>query len=254
MQFPRAWQSALRNRIPWWSKVVCKLLLVAIPVRHPTLRKLGLTRHGDMETPEWAYAIFGQHFDVSKTGCMPQGFTVLELGPGDSVFTALMAYTAGARTTYIVDVAPMAATDVELYRRMASFLKSKGLAAPDLSEARTLDDVLARCNARYLTGGLASLRELPTEGVDFIFSCSVLQHVHLDELPNPLAQLRRVIKQSGVSVHSIDLRDMLGQTLHHLKFPPRIWESAAFRRAAFLHKPVATRRDAGSIPKCRFPG
>ena len=227
------WQRSLRNCIPWWTKVVGKLLLVAIPVSHATLRKLGLTRHGDMETPEWAYEIFGQHLDQSKTGPIPQGFTVLELGPGDSVFTALLAHAAGAHRTYIVDVAPMATTDVGLYRRMAAFLKAKGLVSPDLSDATTLEDVLAACNAQYLTAGLDSLRELPTASVDFIFSCSVLQHVHLAELPQTLAQLRRVIRQSGVSVHSIDLRDMMGQTLHHLKFPSPIWESAPFRHAAF---------------------
>jgi SAM-dependent methyltransferase len=233
MSVRAAVRHALRAATPWWAKAALKLAVAHVPPAARALRASSLARHGAMEDPRWAFDTFLRHFDRADFANKGGGFRVLEMGPGDSLFTAVIARALGAAGACLVDVGPFANTDPCAYRRMAAFLNEKALHPPDLSAARSLDDVLAACGACYATGGLASLRRLPAASFDFIFSNAVLQSVPRDELPAVLAELRRVLRPGGSCVHSVDLRDMLGLSLHHLRFPERVWESAPVRRSGF---------------------
>jgi SAM-dependent methyltransferase len=223
----------LRSAAPWWGKCALKLALAPLSVDYRALRAFSLARHGGMRRPGFAFDAFRRHFHAADFGNKPAGFTVLELGPGDALSTAVVARAHGAASTWLVDVRPFATTDVAVYRRVARFVAEQGLTPPDLSTSRTLADVLASCSAHYETGGLASLRALPDASFDFIFSNSVLQCVPPAELPPTMDELRRLLRPPGACVHSIDLRDMMGQSLNHLRFPERVWDSAWFRRAGF---------------------
>jgi SAM-dependent methyltransferase len=197
------------------------------------LHRFGLTRHGGMEKPGWAMEVFERHYRCVEFHRRSAGFCCLELGPGDSLFTALIARAFGASATWLIDVGPFATRDVELYWRMADELRARGFSAPELSASRSFDEVLRACNATYLTGGLASLRTVPDGCIDFAFSNTVLQHVRRSELAETLRELRRVMHPEGCGVHSLDLRDMLGGSLHHLRFSQLVWESEWFRGAGF---------------------
>ena len=48
-----------------------------------------------------------------------------------------------------------------------------------------------------------------------------------------MRQLRRVLRSNGVCSHLIDLRDMLGGALNHLRFPDRLWESRLMAESGF---------------------
>jgi SAM-dependent methyltransferase len=241
----------VRSSVPWWAKCGLKLALAPLPVGYRALRALSLAGHGGMQRPDFAYEVFRRHFDAADVPRKPSGFTVLEMGPGDALSTAVIAKAHGAASTCMVDVGPFATTDVDLYRKMAQFLAARGMAAPDLSSARSLADVLASCCARYETGGLASLRALPEASIDFIFSNAVLQCLAPRDLRETMDAMRRVLHPQGVCVHSIDLRDMMGQSLNHLRFSDRVWESAWFRRSRFytnrlrFHEWMALFRSAG---------
>jgi len=224
----------LRAAVPWWAKGALKLGLSRLPVHYATRRSLALARHGGMERPAYAFDVFQRHFAAAtfhRKEC--GGFTVLEMGPGDSLFTAMIAKAHGASAAWLVDVDASANTDVAIYRTMAAFLTTGGLRAPDVATAVTIDNVLAACGATYLTGGLKSLRDLPAGSIDFIFSNSVLQAVRRDEFTDTLRELRRVLHPQGCGVHSIDLRDMLSSSLHHLRFSARVWESDLIRGSGF---------------------
>ena len=220
----------VRSSVPWWLKALeAGAGAGALPPAAP----LSLAGHGGMRRPPFAFDAFRRHYDDADFHRKAGGFTVLELGPGDALTSAVVAAGYGAAGSVLVDVAPFATRDVAVYRAVADFVRLRGLPAPDLSAAQSLDDVLTACSARYETGGLASLRALPDASIDLVFSNGVMQCVPPAQLPDTLREMRRVLHPRGVCVHSIDLRDMMGQSLHQLRFRERVWESACFRRAGF---------------------
>lgn len=222
-----------RSRIPWRLKLAAKLVLMRMPVQYGFWQRMGLFRHGKMERPGYAYEVFKYHFGRAGLSRSNKGFVQLELGPGDSLFSAMIGYSFGASASYLVDVGPFAQGDLDSYRSMASFLFRKGLDVPDLSNVTHLDELLAVNRARYGTKGLASLQELPNDSMDFIWSHSVLQHIKRKEFMDTMRELRRVIRADGVCSHQIDLRDMLGGGLNSLRFRERLWESDFMARSGF---------------------
>ena len=177
-----------------------------------------------MMDPKRALFVFTKHFHWSRDLSVRQGFVALELGPGDSLFSALTAYSFGASGTYLIDVGTFATDDVNDYRRMTEYLVANGLPSPDLSDATSLGDVLRVCGSSYGPSGLKSFREVSSESVDFIWSDCVLQHVRRDELPEVIKEMRRVIRPGGICSHTVELHDHLGGNLNHLRFSERLWE------------------------------
>lgn len=222
-----------RQRVPWQARIAGKLVLSNLPGGRRLARRLGAFRHGPMQQPVYAYDVFASHLTKCGLWPPPRGFACLELGPGESLFTAVIARAFGADRVALVDSGADAAREPALYRRMAADLRARGLTPPDLDGARSLEAVLAACNAEYLTGGLAALRQLPSAAFDLVISQAVLEHVRRSDLPAVLAELRRVTRAGGVGSHRIDLRDHLGGALNNLRFPERLWESEAFASAGF---------------------
>jgi len=161
------------------------------------------------------------------------GYTALELGPGDSVLTALFARAAGARGSILVDQSGLATSRLELFHTAADMLARKGITAPDLSDANTMEDVLARLDCRYMTGGLESLRVLPDGAVDFVFSNAVIEHVRKASFLETARELYRVMAPEGVASHWIDYRDHLDMKLNNLRFSEPVWESAFMVNSGF---------------------
>jgi hypothetical protein len=89
------------------------------------------------------------------------GRTIVELGPGDSIATAVIAKALGARHTILVDAGAFATREFAPYHALAAHLRREGLKVPNLADCTTLDDLLARCDATYLTNGLAALSAIP---------------------------------------------------------------------------------------------
>ena len=231
---------AIKSRLPWWSKIGAKLVLSRLPAAYAIWQRLGLFRHGYMDTAQYALGVFSSHVErAGLTGRLAgwpagrlAGKTVLELGPGDSVATALIAKAFGARAI-LVDAGAFARPDIAAYRPLADALRTAGLAPPPLDNVKTLDDLLAACDASYLTQGLASLRAIADESVDLVFSQAVLEHVRKHEFLETQRALARLLKPDGVCSHRVDLRDHLGGGLNNLRFSERLWESPFFAGAGF---------------------
>ncbi len=226
--------SVVKENTPWPVKIVAKLILSRLPVSYQFWERLHLFKYGDMDQPEHALSLFRAHFERAPLARKPSGgFVVLELGPGDSLFSALIAKAFGASTTYLVDKGSYAREDLKSYREMAALLRETTGSAIDLNGCRTLQDVLGRCSAHYLTDGVASLRSLPEGSVDFIWSHHVLEHVRRGEFVPLLRELRRVQQGTGSSCHSIDLQDHLSAALNNLRFREGVWESDFMAKSGF---------------------
>ncbi len=224
----------LINHLPWWARLGGKLVLSRLPVPYRVWRKLGLFRHGDMNRPEHALATFQNYMSkVRDVHVLRQGFTSLELGPGDSVLAGLAARASGAGRVWLVDAGDYAETDVQACQAAAELLRSGGAAPPDIASCADLAEVLQRSDITYLTEGVAALKAIPTASVDFIWSQVVLEHVPAHEFDSLLMELRRIVRDDAIGIHGVDFRDHLGGGLNSLRFSKRTWESGPFRHSGF---------------------
>jgi SAM-dependent methyltransferase len=219
-------------KVPFWVRIVAKIILSRLPFDYRLWTKLGLFRHGKMDEKLYVERVFNSHLARLTSDSLPAGKVVLELGPGDSVATAIFCASRNARSI-LIDSGDYATRDVSLYQSIAKALKEGGANTPNLSGAKTREDILTICNSSYFTNGLVSLKELPDSSVDFIFSQAVLEHVRLQDFFETLKQCRRILKRNGVASHRVDLKDHLGGGLNNLRFNRLLWESEFFVRSGF---------------------
>ena len=236
----------MKKIIPWWLKIIVKIILSRIPVSYRTWEKLGLFQHGYMEDGTYALQVFEQHF--KQSGLVRKGdFTGLELGPGDSVISALIAKEHGATKTYLVDTGFYATNDTSSYKKILLSLNEKGLEIEDFPESCSFTEMLNHYNGRYLVNGLESLKSIPGESIDFVWSQAVLEHVRLHEFDECMQEFYRILKQDGVCSHRIDLKDHLASGLNNLRFSNQVWESDFMAKSGFY-----TNRIRFSDMKIRF--
>lgn len=215
--------------VPWWGKVLAKLLLARLPLPYGAWRRLGLFLHGSMDNPAYAWRVLSQHLDNYKKlngEALPE--VVLELGPGDSAFSGAFGAALGIRRTLLVDVGPFLHWDSASRERVSAYLAEAqpGLALPEGSG-------LEGIRTEYHTSGLESLRSLPEASVDFIWSQAVLEHLPRRDFQAFLAEMRRIIRPEGVLSHRVDLKDHLGGGLNNLRFRESLWESTWFQKSGF---------------------
>jgi len=228
-----SYSASLKKSVPWWAKVAVKLALAKLAIDYRTLRSLSLSKHGGMDRPSWAFETFRRHFDSCDFARKTGPFVAMELGPGDSLFTAPLAKVHGASRTYLVDVGPFASDDLRIYRDLLDHLGERGYSVESLKNLDSVAAIMSACDADYSTRGLQSLREIPDGSVDFLFSNAVLQIVRRSELPATLKELRRIMRPDGIASHSIGIWDHINDELNHLRFSERVWESSFFSNSGF---------------------
>jgi SAM-dependent methyltransferase len=220
-------------KLPWWLKILVKIILSRVPINYSFWRRLGIFRHGYMMQPNYGFDVFNNH--IHKSGLNKGDLhekVILELGPGDSIATAIIASCYGAKAI-LVDVGKFATNDMARYKNIVKFLKKSGLNPPDISNAKTIEDILLACNAKYLTQGFRSLSLVKNDSIDLIFSQAVLEHIRKQDFKNTMKENLRVLAHDGVASHWVDLKDHLGGSLNNLRFNEKVWESNFFANSGF---------------------
>ncbi len=220
----------LKAYIPWWMKLSTKVILSRLPISYHFWKNFALISHGNMDNPSYAYQVFTQHFNRFQP--TQKDFISLELGAGDSLFSALISKALGGGKSYLVDVGDFADKDIKKYQAMAQVLKDKNLPIEGIENCQNLTEVLEFCSASYLTSGLSSLKTIPDCSVDFIWSHGVIELIKRSELLDTLKELRRIIKPDGICSHLIPLVDSLGE-LNSLRFSQNVWESNFMANSGF---------------------
>lgn len=185
-----------------------------------------------MDNANYAISVFKSHVEKFCKLNELAGKVIVEVGPGDSVATAIIAASYGARAI-LVDVGSFAKPDMTFYLKLTEKLSEDKLSSPDLSECRSVQDILVKCNALYLTSGTHSLSQIETDSVDLMFSQAVLEHVRKAEFSEFFAQCRRILKPKGACSHQVDLKDHLDRSLNNLRFSEALWESDFFSNSGF---------------------
>jgi hypothetical protein len=242
---------SVKERMPWPLKIAAKLVLARLPVSYRSWSRLGIFRHGAMDEPAYAIDVVRTHLERAgiRTG---EPFTALELGPGDSIASAIVARAFGASETYLVDVDRFANSTVEAYAPLVDVLAREGFAVPDLHGVESIDDLCARCGAHYLTDGIASLRTIPSGSIDVVWSQAVLEHVRASEFDEVQRELRRTLRASGLASHRVDLQDHLALSLNNLRFGDRLWERPAIWNSGFYTNRMRCRDIIESMTQASF--
>ncbi|HEU0071834.1 MAG TPA: class I SAM-dependent methyltransferase [Alphaproteobacteria bacterium] len=235
---PKARVSSWRTAIPWWVKITAKVALSRLPVSGRVWQQLRIFSPGDMLLPDYAIGVFRAHYQ--RAGRPAPGFTYLELGPGDSLATAAVAWAHGAAGGWLVDAGAYAARDIDLYRPLLDRLAEQHEALGLLRDVRGLKDcgsvaeLLERTGCRFRENGLADLKAIPEGSIDFVLSQATLEHVPRAEFAATMRELYRLMKPGAASSHQIDFKDHLGGSLHNLHFSEGFWEKPWFaRRSGF---------------------
>ncbi len=220
------------TRLPWWFKMGCRLVL-------PYLGGLGRIGHlfasgsHDDTDIDRLIDLFDTKFSQFRSARNRRPGSYLELGPGDTIARALVAAANGVERIWLVDSGNFARRDMRHYHAVAADLTARGFSVPDLSHCRRLDDILRTCRATYLTGGLASLREIADQSVDLIVSEAVLEHLPRGDLGAFFGEFSRLLTPGGLALHGIDLDDHLDGGLNHLRFSVETWEKPHIRNSGF---------------------
>lgn len=225
-------------------------------------KSLHLFEHGVMDQPSRAFSGFFQHATTaglcsdnepsSSTSAPLLQKCILEIGPGDSLFTAIIAAALGAKRTWLIDSGPFATTDMAAYRAMDAYLPERGLSPILKPSVDTPEGVLAACNANYLTCGVNSLTEIPPNSVDYHFSNAVLEHIPHEEFESFCRALRQLTANNGLGVHRVDLQDHLGGSLNNLRFSRRTWEGRLFSKSGFYTNRIRFGEMIGMLEKSGF--
>ena len=211
--------------VPWQMKLASKVVASNLRIRYSVLRHSGVSKLGAMLRPDYAQDVYGLHLVHANDSAE----TMLEVGPGDSLFTAVFAY-GRFKSIDLIDAGDFAVTTPQLYIDLAESLRNSGECLPNLKKCLSIEEIFSALNCRYFTNGVASLANLKDKSVGFSFSHSVIQHLPLHEFSTFARELHRVMTAGGTSSHVVDFKDMLKGSLNHLRFSERTWESSFLKR------------------------
>jgi SAM-dependent methyltransferase len=243
---------SIKERVPWYLKIPAKIALSRLPVSRHVWRRLGIFRHGTMDDPASALGVYSRHFRWFDPDRSREGYTVLEIGPGDSIASGLLTALHGGARTFLVDKADDVSRDMAVYRNMLAVFRERGFDTRHLEDCRDFEDLCRRSGTVYLTDGIASLRSIPARSVDFIFSNAVLEHVPRPDFASLIAETKRLLGSEGICSHGVDLRDHLAEGLNNLRFSDRMWESPLMARSGFYTNRIRYREMLGIFAEAGF--
>jgi hypothetical protein len=181
-----------------------------------------------MQSPKFAFDLIDQ---FAKRIGTTHGKTILELGPGDSVNTAIIARALGFEKSVLIDDSFFASENLEDYQKTIKFLSTMSLTKGISGNFTSISSLLIAHNGHYLTNGIDSFNEVNDSSIDLVFSNAVLEHIEKQEINRLMIQTYRVLKKQGMAIHRIDFRDHIQGDFNHLRYGESFWNSNLIRRA-----------------------
>ncbi len=218
----------------WRLKIILKIIFSRLNIPYSFWKKINIFKHGQMENFDYSRKIFEGHFkDLTQINKIYNP-VIMEIGPGDSLFSMVYSRKYSKEKFYFLDVGSFANKDISLYLNLQKILEKSNYFSLKLkSNYTSFDEILEFYNSEYLINGIESMKKLKENSVDYIFSHSVLEHVRKYELNDFIKEMYRVLKPNGVISHNINYKDHLNESLNNLRFSEKLWESNFFASSGF---------------------
>ena len=219
----------------WRLKILFKIFYSTLRIPYSISKKLGINKWGKMDQYQYSQHIFWGHIKNASKHVNVIHPSLMEIGCGDCLSTSVYSKFLGAKSVCLVDAGEYATKDLNVYKNLFEKMSEDSQSSPEIDWQKicTFDDFLKAFNTKYMTNGLRSLNSIPDNSFDYIFSHSVLEHVRLVELGPMIKEIYRVLKPGGVMSHNIDYKDHLANSINHLRFSEKIWESSLFIKSSF---------------------
>ena len=218
----------------WLLKIITKIIISRLPISYRFWKKVSIFKHGKMENFEYSRKIFEGHFQDMRNLNAIENPVIMEIGPGDSLFSMVYSRKYTNKEFYFLDVNEYATKNLEIYFKLHKELeKEKCFKKKLVRPFEKFSDLLAFYNAMYLTDGLKSLEKIKDNSIDYIFSHSVIEHVRKNELDKLIKEMHRILKSNGIISHNINYKDHLDESLNNLRFSEELWESDLFAKSGF---------------------
>ena len=138
--------NVIKKITPWWLKILLKIILSRLPINYRHWSLLNLFRHGNPDNKLLYVDKFIKHFNITFTNKKPRDFVCLEIGPGDSIATGIVANAFGASKIYLIDIGDFAVKDIEYYKDFSDILKNNNIKTLDISKVNSFDELLIKFN------------------------------------------------------------------------------------------------------------
>tara|TARA_B100000886_G_C20416030_1_gene489310 strand:+ start:1097 stop:1942 length:846 start_codon:yes stop_codon:yes gene_type:complete len=218
----------------WLLKIFIKIIISRFNISYEIWKSLNIFKHGEMESFEYSRKIFEGHYKDMKNIKEIHNPVIMEIGPGDSLFSMIYSRKYTSEKLYFLDVDSFASKDCKLYYELQKKLEQENYFTYKREKSfPSFDEVLRFYNAKYLISGLKSLKNINSNSIDYIFSHSVMEHIRKNDLKDFIKEMFRVLKPSGVISHNINYKDHLAESLNNLRFSERLWESKLFANSGF---------------------
>lgn len=218
----------------WLLKIIIKIVISRLNIPYKLWKKVNIFKHGEMENFAYSKKIFEGHFNDMRRLRKINNPIIMEIGPGDSLFSMIYSRKYTSQRFYFLDVDEFATKDLDLYSKLQNILEKENYLSKKLKTPfKSFDEILKFYNADYLISGLESLRKLEENSIDYIFSHSVLEHVRKNELNDLIKEMYRILKPNGIISHNINYKDHLDESLNNLRFNEKLWESDLFAKSGF---------------------
>jgi len=211
--------------------------------------------HGSFSTEQMIHDYSSQMYHLRRINSrFPlQGKTVLEIGPGWHLVTALLFHLFGVKRMYLIDIEPKLdyklcmqylgvvstrITDFDLPDQVANRLSA-------LKKASSLNQLLTMMRADYIAPGDARKTNIRTGSVDLVYSYGVIEHIPEDIIPEIFRECGRILNSNGRHYHNIGLHDHFeymgsGNGVNFLRYSNAAWNVIAGNSIAYhnrLRKP-----------------
>ena len=224
--------SKLKKIIKFYLFLSFKIIAYSLPIKY-SFRKNFFGRNGRMDNINYCKKVFKKHVIDLKVS--NESENLLEIGPGDSCYTIILALKNKFKHITLIDKN----TD-EIINSIKNLslmnLKVKSNFSSDNLTKLIVNGEKKLIEVKIIKEDFKSIPEPLETKYDLIFSNAVLQHMDRNQINNLLEFCKKISNPNCIYSHQIRFTDHITgkkQSFEHYNCPKIIWDSNIFKKFPF---------------------